>query len=280
MISDRLTEAVERENLLSLIGYSSKLERKIQAIVGNELQSDLIEMNERLESLVRNFAEKLQSDYDQEFEVNNRRTSANSGIKGEINTLIGGGIVAGGGLLGATAALGAIGAIGATAAEVVAASSVAGAAVAGGGILGKLGLFFGVGKTAGAAGAASLAQGGLLTALVSGVVPIVGGVVVASLAYKFGTSFAKDKTVKNIPPMVEKQLNESAKTIEESAKKMLDAVLSQFEERINDTLAQRQDELDTIIGSLGSLNKEAKLQEIEQDLREIGRLSIALNGVN
>jgi GTPase Era involved in 16S rRNA processing len=279
MISDRLTGAVEKENLITLIGYSSKLQRKIQAVLQQELTSDLADMNDTLDALVKNFAEKLQSDYDSEIAVYSR-TSGDSGINGEINTLIGGGIAVGGGLWGATTALGALSTIGTAATGLATAGAATAATVANAGVAGSfLSKLFGVGKVASAVSAGTLAQGGLVSALIVGVVPIVGGIVVTSLAYRFGTNFAKNRTVKNIPVMVKNQINESIQSIEDSAQKMLDAVLLQFEERINETFEQKQENLDSIIESLKSLNKEAKLQEIERDLQEIGKLSTALNDV-
>ena len=279
MLSDRLTGMVEKENLFSLIGYSKKLQRKIQAMVVQELQSDLTDMNGRLDDLVRDFAEKLQHDYDEGIEIYGR-TSTGDTIKNEIDTLIGGTIAVGGGLWGASTALGALGVIGTAATELTAASTMATSTVANAGLFARIGhLLFGVGNVAKTASAATLAQGGLVSALIGGVLPIVGGVVVMNLAVRFGTNYAKDKTVKNIPAMVEKTLDESAKSIEDSAGKMLVAVLSQFEEHIHDTLTKSQDELDSIIETLRNLNKEAKLQEIERDLQEIGRLSTALNAV-
>jgi GTPase SAR1 family protein len=283
MISDRLTGAVEKENLLTLIGYSSKLQRKIQAVLQQELTSDLADMNDKLDALVMNFAEKLQSDYDSEIAVYSR-TSGDSSINGEINTLIGGGIAVGGGLIGATTALGAIGTIGTAATGLAAASTATAAAtatVANAGVLAKVfhGLFGASKVVTTASTAGALAQGGLVSALIIGVVPIVGGIAVTSLAYRFGTNFAKNRTVKNIPVMVKNQINESIQSIEASAQKMLDAVLLQFEERINETFEQKQENLDSIIESLKSLKKEAKLQEIERDLQEIGKFSTALNDV-
>jgi GTPase Era involved in 16S rRNA processing len=282
-ISDRLTATVEGENLLSLIGYSSKLERKIQGILRQELSGEIADMNDKLASRVEAFAEQLRQENDTEIEVYGR-TGAGNSVKSEINTLIGGGIAVGGGLWGVTTALGAIGAIGGAAGELAAATaatSAATSAAANAGLIAKIfhGLFGASKAVTTATTAGALAQGGLVSALVGGVIPIVGGIVVTKLAYQFGTNFAKDKAVKNIPLMVEKQLNESIRSIESSAQKILDAVLSRFKSDIDDVFAERKNELDSIIESLKNLNKEAKLREIDRDLQEIGKLSTALNRV-
>jgi GTPase Era involved in 16S rRNA processing len=283
-ISNRLTAAVEKENLLSLIGYSSKLKRKIQAILQQELKAELDDINDKLTSLVEAFAGQLSQENDTEIEVYGR-PGAGSSFKYEIETLIGGFIVAGGGIAGLAPAVNAIETI-SNAAENAGAKTVEKK-----GVIDNVGIFprffykiFGVAFGAGtkikeASDNLSSAQSGLISALIGGVIPVAIGLVVTNLAYQFGTSFAKDRTVKNIPLMVENQLNESVKSIEDSAQIMLDTVLSHFKTEMDDIFDERQSELDSIIESLKNHNKEAKLREIDRDLLETGKLSTALNRI-
>jgi hypothetical protein len=107
-------------------------------------------------------------------------------------------------------------------------------------------------------------------------VPIVGGIVVANLAYRFGTGFAKNQAAKNIPKMVEEQIKKASISIEDSSGKTLEYVLSQFQAHLDAVLDEKRRDLDSVIEESKKLNKEAVLQEIDQDLSEIGKLSSAL----
>jgi GTP-binding protein EngB required for normal cell division len=278
-IAERLVTAVDKENLFTLIGYSKKMERKIQAVLQQELEGELADLNDKLANLVTGFAEKLKSDIDEEVAIYGRAVIA-SNLSREIGALIGGGVAVGGGLWGTTTALTAIGGISAVAQGLATASAASSGAAENAGLLSWLGLkLLGKGKMADAGMGLATAQGGMVSALIGGVVPIIGGIVVAKLAISFGTSFAKNKTKEIIPKMVAKGIEETVGFIKDSAEKALDAVLSQFQTQLEELLEEKEGTLDSTIESLKNLNKENKLREIERDLQEINELRTALNNV-
>ncbi|MDR2194476.1 MAG: dynamin family protein [Treponema sp.] len=282
-IEDRLITVVDKKKLFDLIGYSKKLERKIQDILQQELKGELADLNVELERLVTGFAEDLKSDINEQVEIYGRAVVGNN-TKDEVGALIGGGIAGGGSLLGMTTALTAIGEIGVAASEVATAAGAASAAgAAATGLMAKIGVFLGVGKTAANISATTagltIAKVGLASAIIGGVVPIIGGIVVTKLALSFGTSFAKKKTKETISPMVAKGLEETIGTVKESAGKALDAVLSQFQKQLENLLKEKETALDSVIKNLKALNKDQKLRELEREIQEINELRIALNEV-
>ena len=275
-ISDRLISAVEKENLLSLIGYSAKLQRKIQSILRPQLNDELNELNIQLGDIVADFKKELKSAVDENIELYSRSYPGNS-LKYEVGTLIGGGVAAGGAYFGATAVTGALSSISAAAAGLTAASGEAAAAVASSGIFTKLGAWlFGTTKIASTAGTAAAAQGALVTALTSSVLPILGGVVVVTLAYRFGTGIAKNQTAKSIPQMVETQLQDAAKSVKDASEKMLDYVFGDFQNNLETSLTRMQDELEAINKEDRDLDAKERIQEIERDKQELDTLSTNL----
>ncbi|MHC6203059.1 dynamin family protein [Breznakiellaceae bacterium SP9] len=279
-IADRLAVAVNKENLLTLIGYTSKLQRKIQALLTPELESEVNELNGKLTDLVEDFSKEFQSDIDAEVELYGRSRLSND-LKGELSTLIGGGVAVGGGLWGASTALGAVGSIAAAAAKLATAQAEVGSAAANAGtIVTWISRVFGVGKVASTIGTVATTQGTLVSALIGSVVPVLGGVAVAALAFRLGTKFAKGQAEKNIPKIVGEQIEEAKKAIEESSAKMLDAVLSQFQTHLDEVLANKQSELEDIREQVQELNAGAKLREIEQDLQALAELSKRLTAVS
>ena len=256
-ISDRLTSAVEKENLLTLVGYSTKLQRKIQSLIKSQLEPELIDLQTKLEDLVSDVAREIDSDINEELALYSRSYPGNS-LKGEIGTLIGGGIAGGGAIIGITAVTGALATISTTAIELAAVSS--------GGIFTAIKIIF-VGNAA---------KGAFAGALIGGVVPIIGGIAVAALAYRFGTGFAKNQTIKNIPKMVEDQLKGAAASINYESEKMLDYVLSQLQDHLETFLSGKQIELEDTIEKVKTLNPEAQIKEIERDKEELEELSTNL----
>ena len=268
-ISDQLSNTLERENLFSLIGYQKKMERKIQSILQREMKRDLDELQAKLEKIVWDFNDKLNSDIEND-SVHGSIKSTGSG--GEINTLIGGGIAAAGGYWGVSTALGAVNVISAAAAE----SAVAtGAAKASFGFFPWLGkALFGIGRTATTAGTAITAQSTLVTALIGGIVPIIGGIAVTTIAYRLGTNFAKGKFEKKIPEIVEKQLQEASASVEESSQKVLKNVLTDINDRLDTELTEKLAELDKIIEAVNDRKRAGAQKEIiERNLLVLDKLS-------
>ena len=290
-ITEQLSSGVQRENLITLIGYSSKLAREIQSLLQSQLQADLADLKDKLENIVTEFAKELESEIIDEIDVYGG-SYANSSLKGEIKTLIGGGIVTGGAVFGATTVAGALTSISTAAtglsiavSEASTATTIATATAAKAGFFTKVWVaLFGAGKTSAiattgaaataAAAAVPTAQSTLVAALIGGVVPILGGVAVATLAYRIGTSFAKNQAVKNIPDMVDAQIKEAVASIEYASDKMLAYALDYFRDHLETTLNRAQEELDAAIERHGAI--EAQTKEIEQNRQELGKLSTDL----
>jgi len=282
VILNRLNDNLDDKSILSLIGHSSKMARKIHSVLQKELQADLNDLQGQLEDIVSKFNTKLQSDINKDLAdkdladddlVIRARTPAADGTKGEIPTFIGGGIVVGGGLVGLSTVGGALGSVSSAATALSTAAGVSSSAVASGGIGAKIGLFFGAGGAASAAGGVATAQAALVSALIGAAIPIVGGVAVAMVAYKIGTSFAKARAEKRIPKMIEEQLQGACKSVKESSQEMLDYILTQYNVLLDTILTEKQDELENVIASVKSLDAPAQIQKIEQNLQELDKLS-------
>jgi GTPase Era involved in 16S rRNA processing len=272
-ISERLSKAVENANLLSLIGFQKKMEREIQSILQRELRPELDDLQDGLVKIVEEFNVKFKSDIENDPVYAKYKTTGSAG--GDINTLIGGGIVAAGGLWGTSTALGAVNVISAAAADAVAASGALEAVKAGAGALNwiRKGLT-GTGAITEAAKAAAAAKAALFSTVVSSIVPMIAGIAVPMLAYNIGTRYAKSKAEKSIPKMIETQLQDVAKSVGESSQQMLTYVLKDVTDHVETELTKKQDELAKTIEEVNN-HKKAKAQkgELERNLRELEKLS-------
>jgi hypothetical protein len=249
VISDRLTNAMDREFLP--IGFSTKMARKIQSVVGQEVQADLSDLNSRLEDCVALFTQNLASDIDHDVAIHCASFAQKTTLKDEMHILIGGGMVAGGAI---------------AAGSILSTTAAAIGTAAAPGLLGAIKIFF--------------VGGGAAAVTAGSIVPILGAVALAACAVKIGSGFIKNKSANKISAMVTEQIAGMSRNIEDNARKMLEGILSRVKADINAMLSQKQQDLDSVMESLRTLNKEAKLREIEQDLQEISKLSTALNGVN
>jgi uncharacterized membrane-anchored protein YhcB (DUF1043 family) len=263
-ISDRLTQEVEKQKLLSLIGYSRKIERQIQSILYMELKPELIDLQDQLEGIVRNFNEKLESDNNKALVV--QKNSSTGSSKGEISTLLGGGIAVTGGLWGATTVLGALEALSSAS---VGLSSATGAANAVTGLPWLAGKLFATGPLT----TVATAQAALVSTLIGSIIPIVAGVAVATIAYRFGTNFAKDKTLEKMSETIKKQLEEASTSIKEKTVKMLDDVLDAFQRQQDKESARNIGDLDKIIASVKAQDTAAQIPKIDRYLQELDKLS-------
>jgi BMFP domain-containing protein YqiC len=248
VISDRLTSTMDKE--LLPIGFSAKMARKIQSVTGQELQADFNELTSRLDDCVVLFTQNLTSDIDHDVAIHCASFAQKTTLKDEMHILIGGGMVAGGAI---------------AAGSILSTTAAAIGTAAAPGLLGSIGMAF--------------AGGGLAAVVIGSIVPVLGAAALAAGAFKIGSGFIKNKSANKISEMVKDQIYEMSKDIENNARKMLEDILTRAEADINAMLAQKQQDLDSVMESLRSLNKEAKLREIERDLQEISKLSTALNGV-
>jgi BMFP domain-containing protein YqiC/GTP-binding protein EngB required for normal cell division len=253
-ISDRLTTAMDREFLP--IGFSTKMARKIESVVGQEVQADLSNLNSRFEGCVALFTQNLTSDIDHDVAIHCGTFAQRTTLIDDMHILIGGSITAG---------------------SVVAAGSVVSTAMAAIGaaatatpvLFSSIGTFF--------LGSGTVSAGAVAG---SSIVPVLGAAALAVCAVKIGSDIIQNKSANKISKMVKNQIYKMSKDIENNARKMLEGILTRVEADINAMLAQKQQALDSIMESLRTLNKEAKLREIEMDLQEISKLSTALNGVS
>lgn len=254
-ILNRLNNEVNNKNLLSLIGYQKKMERKIQPMLQRELQVELDDLLNQLENIVIKFNEKLKSDIENDLAIyGNIPTSA---VGDGIGTLFGGSIAVGGGLFGVTTTLGVLNSI----------TTAIGASGA------PIGFFPWLGKMLFGAGTGVKFTSGLVATLIGGIVPIVGGIGITALAYRIGTNIAKAHAEKRIPEMVEEQLHKAAESVENSAQKILVDIVAQFEDRLETDLEEKQAELDKTIEDVNALNAEAQIEETNRNLLELDKLT-------
>ena len=274
-IIKELTSEVEGKKIFALIGYSSKMVREIQSLLKDRLNEELLDLQEKLENIIKDFAKELESDFNEDIEIYNSYYPKNS-LKNEVGTIVGGGVAAGGAVFRATSVGGALASISTAATGVTVAIAQSGEIMASGGIIAKIGAWLGIGKAATVGGTVAAAQGALVTALVSGIVPILAGGAVAVLAYRIGTGIAKGNTIDKIPEMVKTQLKEAAKSIEKSSEEMLDYVLNYFQENLKTLLTGMQDELKTTKEAVDALGAQEKLKEIERNKQELEKLKMDL----
>ena len=271
-ILERLSHYIENEisngNILSLVGYKKKMARRIQNILGRELRGDLEKLEEKFKVIVKKFNNDLKSDIENDPFIQGRYKSK-SDPGGEISTFLGGGIALTGGLFGATTVVSTVTAISAAASTAL---TAAGEAAAKTGFVPWVSRLFGVGKAAEATGGAIIAKTGIFTAVVNGIVPLAIGISVTVIAYRLGTKLAKGVAEKNIPKMIEKQIQEASATVKKSADNMLKKYLDMFEEHQKQTLAEKNDKLDKIIETINANDTPARVEEIERNLQELDKL--------
>jgi len=252
-ITDRLTSEVERGNILTLIGSSAKLQRKIQSLLKMELETELLDLQSKLENIVDRISNELRSDVDNDIALYNSSFPRNS-LKNEMGALVGGSVAAGGIFWGATTATAAL-------AKIAAAAAGLGTRV---GLIESIKLIFVGGSTATSAFGAAIA---------SSVIPLLGGVAIAAVAYRIGTELVRGNKAKTIPNMVETQLRDAAKSIEDSSRNMLEYILKLFQDQLDTVLTEMQNELKIAKNESGALKETVNIKDIEQDKEDIEKLS-------
>ncbi|MCL1992371.1 MAG: dynamin family protein [Spirochaetes bacterium] len=278
-ISRRL--ALKQTGIIDLIGYSSKMTRKIQAEIQAEFAPVLFDMGEKLTQITDDFAEKLKSDIiGSDIGLSGHSSAKNSGVKKEVVTWIGSSAAFGVGALGLTTAVSAISPIVAASGALATATTAATTTAATAGIISKIGSVFGAGQIAGTATVAGAAQGAFFTALIGGVVPILGGAAVAVAAYKIGKNFAQSQAEKSLPAMLETQLGQVIEAIEKNAISSLDSFLEQFGTHLESMLEKSQDELDEAISAIESLDADSFLAESDKKLQELDQITRNLRSLS
>ena len=256
-ITNELTYLADNEGLLSLIGFSKKMARKIESRLQSELDSLLIELQEQLEKVVEETAKELKKAIDKDLEIYAKYRATGS-FEAEVKTLIGGGIAVGGSALGITTVVGTLGTI----------SAAAGTAVTTKGLLAWLASAIGMGSAG--------AEAAFFAALINGVIPIFGGVALTVIAYKLGTGFAKNQSRDQIPKMVEKQLQEAIVSIKKESRKMLGFVVKYFNDHLDTLLNDAKGELEKVKQNVEDLNAQTQLEEIDRNIRELDKFSLEL----
>ncbi|MDR0465360.1 MAG: dynamin family protein [Treponema sp.] len=275
VIADSIIHGFENKNLFYLIGKSSQFSRDIQKKLNGMIEPELLDLQDQLIDVIEKFAKELENDYNDDIAIYSTAFPQNS-LKNEIGAFVGSGIAVGGAVAGASLiGTGVLPIATAISGLSSAAVTAAGASPIGAWFLG----LFGAGANAGLAAA----QATLLGALATGLLPIIGGIVCVIITYNLGSKFAKDKTVSNIPVMVEAQIKAAVESIKETSEKMLKAVLSDFKPRIDALLDGKIDELEIIINDVKALGGEKRRKDIEQDINELedfsNRLKPLLNEI-
>jgi len=272
--------SVERENLLTLIGISSKMTRKVQSIIGGQIEPELEDLQSKLEDIVKKFADELEQDYNEDIAIYNRSYPKNN-LGAELGTLVSGGLTGGGMAFGASLVNTGVTSITTALSGLASATGAATGAVAN---AGRMGAWFqgtfGFGQVTTAASAVPVAQSALLSSLATGIGPILVGAITVKLALQLGTNLAKNLATKNISKIVDEQLRDTGESIKKSSDEMLETVLSDFRGHLDTSLDKMTDDLDDTIEKVKKLGGEQQRKKLEQEQQKLQELSASLRSLS